>query len=64
MSAELADVANGAQRKVQQQQPQLNPTEGVAAARDAMAAIFAALMPVQAADAATMPGETRFLPVL
>ena len=60
LNSELADISNTAQRKVQEQQP-VKPYEGVAGARETLAAILAALMPVKPAGAATLPGETGLL---
>jgi len=57
LSPGLAEVADTAQRKVQEAQPQLDPTQGIAAAKEAAAAAAASLLPVQPADAATLPGD-------
>ena len=59
LSPELAEIADTAQRKVQEAQPQLKPTDGIAAAKQAASAVLAALSPVKPAAANTMPGEAR-----
>ena len=55
MSPGLSDIADTAQRKVQEAAPRLgDPSQGIAAAREAAAALVSALLPVQPADAATL----------
>lgn len=49
----LQEIAGTAQRKVQRAAPQLtDPSQGIAALKDAAASLFAYVMPVQPADAA------------
>ena len=57
LSPGLAEVVDTAQRKVQESQPQLDPTEGVAAVKGFVAALGEAVMPVQPAGAASLPGS-------
>lgn len=56
LSPRLAEIADTAQRKVQEAQSQLNPTEGIAAAKAAASAAAAFVTPVQPADAAAYSG--------
>jgi len=56
LSPGLAAIADTAQRKVQEAQSQLDPTEGIAAAKEAASAAAAFMMPVQPAGAATYSG--------
>ena len=57
LSPELAEIADTAQRKVQEAQPQLKAIDGIAAARQTALAFLGALSPVKAAAASTLPGE-------
>ena len=55
LSPGLSDIADTAQRKVQEAAGKLDePSQGIAAAREAAAAFVSALLPVQPADAATL----------
>lgn len=55
LSSGLAEIADTAQRKVQEAAPQLNdPSQGIAAAKEAAASFAASVMPVQPAGAATI----------
>lgn len=56
LSPGLAEIADTAQRKVQEAQSQLNPAEGIAAVKEAASAAAALIMPVQPAGAATLSG--------
>ncbi|KAL0053461.1 hypothetical protein WJX82_005982 [Trebouxia sp. C0006] len=56
LSPGLAEIADTAQRKVQEAQSQLNPAEGIAAVKEAASAAAAFMMPVQPAGAATYSG--------
>ena len=56
LSPGLAEIADTAQRKVQEAQSQLDPAEGIAAAKEAAFAAAAFMMPVQPAGAATYSG--------
>lgn len=57
LSPRLADMADVGQRKVQEAQTLVDPTEGIAAAKEAATAVVTALQPVQPAGAAALPGD-------
>ena len=55
LSPGLAEIADTAQRKVQEATPEVeDPSQGIAAAKKAAASFAASVMPVQPAGAATL----------